>query len=477
MSNMDKLADQLKTLISESDDRKPKAYDTEAKVIRVDGATLWVHIPGGIDETPIKRTVNANVGDSVQIRVANGSAWATGNGTAPPTDDTQANYAVELAKEAGNNAKGAVIKAEAAIIEAEDASKVATNYVTEIDQNGIWVTPKTKKPVNKETGVGATGTKIDGTGMEIFNDGTSVAKYGNTVRIGKSEGETRQELDFRSLKLIDKEGNTFLHISDLRDEHGVTSYSETFEVADTLTFYLKVPAANTDYEVEVTDYSTWEGTVVKYTDRFTLTAWPEPSYDLYTGTIYPKATATYSTRSDKAKAYTVGLRDTSLGTGMYSMVEGYNNKAVDYAGHAEGMCTQALSDASHSEGKNTIAYGEGAHSEGVDTEARGKGHHASGVGTRALNCHTAFGKYNVDCASGRSYDPDTGRSITPVFEIGNGTNRESYEYGLSNAFEVTEDGNILLCIDSNSTAGDDYRIRTIVTTFGWAGRCLLNMCP
>ena len=69
---------------------KTQAYDTSATVLRTDGDTLWVHIDGGVDETPIKRTIDAKPGDVIQVRVGGGRAWATGNATAPPTDDTKA---------------------------------------------------------------------------------------------------------------------------------------------------------------------------------------------------------------------------------------------------------------------------------------------------------------------------------------------------------------------------------------------------
>ena len=60
-------------------DKKTKGYDTPAQVVRVEGSTVWVHIPGGVDETPVQRTVNCDVGDTVQIRVSGGRAWITGN--------------------------------------------------------------------------------------------------------------------------------------------------------------------------------------------------------------------------------------------------------------------------------------------------------------------------------------------------------------------------------------------------------------
>ena len=92
---------------------QPSAYDSQATVTRVDGDTLWVHIPGGVDETPIQRTIDASEGDIVQVRVSNGSAFAMGNASAPPTDDTRANEAYTEA----NNALTAAATAEQAASE------------------------------------------------------------------------------------------------------------------------------------------------------------------------------------------------------------------------------------------------------------------------------------------------------------------------------------------------------------------------
>lgn len=105
---------------------QPKAYDTPATVVRVEGDTLWVHIPGGVDETPIKKTVGASVGDEVQVRVAGGRAWAVGNASAPPTDDTQANIATSLAGQALQDANSAKTSAEIAAA-AADAAQASAN--------------------------------------------------------------------------------------------------------------------------------------------------------------------------------------------------------------------------------------------------------------------------------------------------------------------------------------------------------------
>ena len=72
---------------------KTKAYDTVAKVLRVDEKTAYVHIDGGADETPAQMAINCKAGDTVKIRVSGGKAWITGNITAPPTDDSAAEVA------------------------------------------------------------------------------------------------------------------------------------------------------------------------------------------------------------------------------------------------------------------------------------------------------------------------------------------------------------------------------------------------
>ena len=140
-------------------DKRKSAYDTQATVLRIDGDTAWVHIPGGVDETPVRKTMNAKSGDRVQVRVAKGKAWLTGNATSPPTDDTKANeadkkagvadkkatYAEEISKEAlerTERIQGRVDQAEEniTIIETEidaldDRVDTATGKITTIEGN------------------------------------------------------------------------------------------------------------------------------------------------------------------------------------------------------------------------------------------------------------------------------------------------------------------------------------------------------
>ena len=65
------------------------AYDTSATVTRVTDDAVFVHIDGGVPETPCQKTIDCKAGDVVKIRISGGKAWIAGNATAPPTDDTR----------------------------------------------------------------------------------------------------------------------------------------------------------------------------------------------------------------------------------------------------------------------------------------------------------------------------------------------------------------------------------------------------
>lgn len=88
----------VKEIASTMKESKTKAYDTVAKVLRIDEKTAYVHIDGGADETPTQMAINCKTGDTVKIRVSGGKAWITGNITAPPTDDSAAEVAQTAVK-------------------------------------------------------------------------------------------------------------------------------------------------------------------------------------------------------------------------------------------------------------------------------------------------------------------------------------------------------------------------------------------
>ena len=76
---------------------KPTGCDDDGVVTRIEDGKVWVHIPGGVPETPVDITMAAEVGDTVKIRRAGGKAWLTGNKTQPPTGDKTAQAAQHLA--------------------------------------------------------------------------------------------------------------------------------------------------------------------------------------------------------------------------------------------------------------------------------------------------------------------------------------------------------------------------------------------
>lgn len=89
MRNIDKISKDFVKALTDGMDKKTKPYDASAKVLRVENGIAWVHISGGVDETPAKLTLDAKPGDEVQVRVGGGSAWLTGNLTGPPTDNSK----------------------------------------------------------------------------------------------------------------------------------------------------------------------------------------------------------------------------------------------------------------------------------------------------------------------------------------------------------------------------------------------------
>lgn len=121
--NKTRLARDLLKAIEQRQKKQTQAIDTQAVVKRVEGSTIWVHIPGGPDETPIRKTISAKAGDTVQVRIAGRRAWAVGNETSPPTDDSVAIAANRRAAVAGYIADVADRKAEEARITARSKAK------------------------------------------------------------------------------------------------------------------------------------------------------------------------------------------------------------------------------------------------------------------------------------------------------------------------------------------------------------------
>lgn len=119
---------------------KTKAYESPATVTRIENGVAWVHVPGGVEETPVQLTIAASEGDQVRVRVANGRATIVGNVTSPPTDDRTAREALYNANVANLSARSAEASASAAKQYAEVAKQTTDEINAYADTVGKTVT-------------------------------------------------------------------------------------------------------------------------------------------------------------------------------------------------------------------------------------------------------------------------------------------------------------------------------------------------
>lgn len=163
---------------------KTKAYDTVAKVLRVDEKTAYVHIDGGADETPAQMAINCKSGDTVKIRVSGGKAWLTGNLTSPPTDDT----AAEKVKQSHERFKKGTAKnfglQNEKII---NAAKTATNFIDYIDGVGLIVGDMRGNTLKQNT-------LLDSNGMAVRNGSNEIVRFGTApIVITNTDGDKTYE--------------------------------------------------------------------------------------------------------------------------------------------------------------------------------------------------------------------------------------------------------------------------------------------
>lgn len=93
---MSKLIKEMLDALNAVNQNKTQPFDRQGEVKRIEGKIAWVKLEGSDRETPIQMTIACDVGDTVQARIGGGSAWLTGNLTAPPTDDKKANQAISM---------------------------------------------------------------------------------------------------------------------------------------------------------------------------------------------------------------------------------------------------------------------------------------------------------------------------------------------------------------------------------------------
>lgn len=452
--SIDKVAKELLSTMKSADASGTKPYDTPATVLRVEGDTAWVHIPGGVDETPVALTVNAKAGDTVQVRVSGGRAFIIGNVTAPPTDDTKAEEANTMAKTANTKAN----KASEDV--AELAKKIGGNdnqyfwhvesgtdtgsHITEMPKDSFISNPQGNNILIRSNGIAIRDALNE---VSIFsNDG---------VRIGKTN-ETHAEITQRALRLVDDYGKRYFQAVDLRDEHGVARYTETHRGDGTkLLFQMGNDQIAWIDSVLIDGVDCTDHARVVATD--TIRIYPAPTEGAEIVIRYS------STSSDYNKTLTFGDRYDNI-IGSMSVAFGSFTKAESTHAIAMGYKAAAI-------GRYSVAF-NGGKAMGHKSVAM-QSASASGEGSFALMSSEVEGIYafsgGFNNIVGYDYQAVFGtrnkNNSNHIFEIGNGVPGQR-----SNAFDVDWGGNIRIALDTTAATGTvDGDLYAAITALGWEG--------
>lgn len=390
----------------------------------------------------------------------------------------------------------------------DNAAKYADNYIR-ADATGIRIAnanPDTASTYQHQT---ATNTEFVVNNVSMAEFGGSGARIGKAYDANSNDNESHMELDYHSMQLIDKEGNPYFHVSDLRESDGYATQSEEF-IGDGSTKNFAVNAS----VVEVLSVTLNGNETTAYSRSFrTFTFDTAPASG-------DEIVITYKSDDAMLKAYTFGQRGAgnigpysvaegygTVASSQYSHAEGLNTIASGYYSHAEGRYTKAGGTGSHAEGWSPVASGYCSHAEGDGTTASGQrshaegygsvasetGSHAEGGGSTASGYYshaegysttasenyshaegyrtTASGHYSHagGCGTTAGYAGQTAigeyndNKSTNLFEIGNGTSSTP-----SNAFEVDSNGNVVASGTYNGGTVNDSGWQTLTLSSGWS---------
>lgn len=423
-------------------DKGPKPYDTTAEVVRVEDGVAWVHIDGGVEETPAELTINAVKGDKVKVRLVGGQAFLIGNGTAPPTDDRVANNAMGVA----TGARTVAVQAEeVAQVTRQETRPAITSMITyyklsngtpdqptEDDHEGwseeepewnpesdeqlyysvrsrtvqgliSWTNPHVlssyanlnilENAILLEVGEGSTvGFIVDSDGQNILdsNDETLIAKLGSiTDAYARVEVKSREILQEVSETYVNQGTSTIQSLSSVMKQtaEGVSIYATiNGQESDTHTHI-----DNDSFDIVKGDKTIGQfgtnGLIIK-----------DSEYGVMIAQLGFGETASTGGTVD-APFYDLGQRKANTVIGYLSLAEGENNTASGHDSHAEGINTQATANYSHAEGAGSIASGSSSHAEGRGSSATEIDAHAEGYRTTASG-KASHAEGNTTTASG-----------------------------------------------------------------------------
>ncbi len=392
------------------------AYDTAARVTRVEGSTAWVHVEGGVEETPVEMSISCEPGDDVRVRINKGAAYIIGNNTNPPTNDKAAvQQVMNISQIARQTATKAYEYLQSLFDELSKYVAKGTSSIGILSE----VMTKTEDGVeiyqNKEHGAFYVNVSDDGLKVERDDNGSADewAHISDHVTFGKRSGNTIGPYSFSHgfsnasgyAAFSEGTGSTASNIG--AHAEGASMASGPYSHAEN--------AGNTASG----EYSHAEGSgsqAIGAKSHAEGASIAEGGNSHAEGTTRAKGDYSHAEGSGSA-AY--GAQSHAEG---YSIAGDANDGTKGFRAHAEGMST-ATGDYSHAEGYNTLAGGAHSHAEGSGTQALGENSHAGGANTTAGYANqTVVGFSNVN------------RGDT-IFEVGGGS-----QQGGGNAFDVTSDG-------------------------------------
>ena len=467
-------------------DKGPKPYDTTAEVVRVEDGVAWVHIDGGVEETPAELTINAVKGDMVKVRLVGGQAYLIGNGTAPPTDDRVANNALGAAKVANTRA---VTAEEVANVTEQKTRPAITSMITyyklsngtpeqptEADHDGwstdeplwdadsdeqlyysvrsrtvqgviSWSNPHVlssyanlnilQNAILLEVGEGSTiGHLIDSNGEDILdsNDEPFIAKLGSIT-------DAYARVQVKANEILQEVSETYVNTGQ-SNIHSLSSVMK--QTAEGVDIYATINGEESDTHTHIDNNSfdivKDDKTIGQFGSNGLLIKSDIDTEGIIALLGYGE---TEGGETDLTPYYNLGKREENTLIGAYSVAEGSYTTASGPCSHAEGWNTKARGQQSHAEGFYSVASGNNSHAEGSSTEATGTYSHAEGSGTDATGyCSHAEGELTIAAGShqhvqGKYNVADNSGVYAFIIGGGTATNRK-------NIFAVDWNGNIHL---------------------------------
>lgn len=305
---------------------------------------------------------------------------------------------------------------------ATDAIAAAKN----LQQGIVYIEPGELRVITLTSGDYAYGYKVKGYGFVGPLPATTVALVEPTVltgtprlRLGKTalQGGSHVEVDYHSLRLIDKEGSEYFKVQDLRDASGIADVVDEFPGNGVdYSFYLTCYPAS-DSGVEVWSIDTVNETATELTRG--ADASEGDWHPLYVDNVMNRVVIhavpqegtsiqiRYTSEDENLKTYDFGLRRPGTAAGALSVIEGNMTTASGVMSHAEGAASVAEGGVSHAEGHKTTAHGNRSHSEGYLTYAGGNASHAEGYATYAFgegaHAEGEMAQVSANAAHGEGY--------------------------------------------------------------------------